>query len=129
MAERLVLEVDGLVPHSLNVYMGRSRWAWRGEKRRWVHRLGQAWMAARLGGARWSRPPQGPVAVTIERITARENPLDPDNAVGACKPLLDALRELDLLADDTAALVALTVRQPRLPKAKRTRITLETQTC
>lgn len=123
---RLVLEVDGAVPKSLNAFMGRSRWAWRGEKARWVRRLRDAWLAATIrGAARWPTPPRRPVRVTIERITARENALDPDNAIGSAKPALDALRHLQLLADDTAAALSLTVRQPKQPKTRRTRITLE----
>lgn len=122
---RLVLEVDA-VPHSLNRFMGRSRWAWRGEKARWVKRLQDAWLRAKVrGGAPWPTPPPRPVRVIVERITARQDALDADNASGACKPILDALRHLQLLADDTAAAITLTVRQPKQSRTRRTRITLE----
>lgn len=124
---RLVLEVDA-VPHSLNRFMGRSRWAWRGEKARWVRLLREAWREAHYYGRRdeaWPILPPRPVRVTVERITPRENALDADNAHGACKPILDALRHLQLLADDTAAAITLTVLQPKQPKTRRTRITLE----
>lgn len=122
---RLVLEVP-VVPKSLNAYMGRSRWAWRGEKARWVTRLSHAWLLAKVRGAQpWPTPPPRPVRVTVERITPRADALDADNAHGACKPILDALRHLQLLADDTAAAITLTVLQPKQPKTRRTRITLE----
>lgn len=124
---RLVLEVPGEVPHSLNRFMGRSRWAWRGEKVRWVQRLSVAWLMAKATGlaGQWPTPPPRPVRVTVERITPRADALDADNAHGACKPILDALRHLQLLADDTAAAITLTVLQPKQPKTRRTRITLE----
>lgn len=127
---RLVLEVDGLVPVTLNAYMGRSRWAYRGQKARWIGRLRDAWWQARAETPRetaaWLSPPTRRVRCTIERITPRQDALDIDNAYGSVKPVLDALRALRLLADDTAARLDLVVRQPKgAPKQRLTRVTLE----
>jgi hypothetical protein len=127
---RLVLEVQDAVPKSLNAFMGRSRWAWRGEKTKWIGRLSKAWWVAKAEQGRaavaWPTPPTRKVRVTVERITPRANALDADNLAGSCKPLLDALRHLQLLADDTTEAIDLVVRQPKgEPKQKLTRITLE----
>lgn len=127
---RLVLEVPDHVPASLNAYMGRSRWPYRAAKRQWLRWVGDAWraeLAARgRRGVAWPMPPVGRVRVTVERITPRADALDADNAHGACKPILDALRELGLLADDTVAAIDLVVAQPKgAPHERRTRVTLE----
>jgi hypothetical protein len=82
--------------------------------------------SGRQPGPAWPTPPIGQVRCTIDRITPRADALDPDNAAGAVKPLLDALRGLSLLADDTAAALDLVVRQPKgAPRERLTRVTLE----
>ena len=60
---------------------------------------------AALAFARWDREPvRSPVAVIVTRyLGPRERALDPDNAVSACKPLLDALVHHGVIAGDTPA--------------------------
>ena len=59
-----------------------------------------------------SKRAKGRKRVTITRVLGpRERLYDPDNLVGACKPLLDALRAAGYIEDDTAALIDLHVAQ------------------
>jgi hypothetical protein len=126
----LVLEVPGVVPQSPNAWVGRSHWAYRTQKDRWIRLLLDAWMVALAVEPAltrsWPRPPTTRVRCTVERITPRKDALDLDNAYGSVKPLLDSLRYLRLIADDTAAVLELVVRQPKgAPKQRDTRIALE----
>jgi len=88
----------------------------------------QARADAGRGPALWRCPPRCRVRVTIERFARTENALDADNLVGGCKPVLDALRTLDLVDDDKHAAIELVTRQPKSPyqrPALWTQITLE----
>ena len=127
---RLVLEVPNYVPASLNAFVGRSRWAYPAEKALWAKRVNIAYLEAKIADRRtvfqWPLPPTWRVRVTVERITPRADALDPDNMYGACKVILDALRGLRLLQDDTARTVELVPLQPKgAPHERKTRITLE----
>lgn len=59
-------------------------------------------------------PPAGRVAVRITRYCAGR--LDPDNMSGGCKPLLDALVQLEILEDDTEECVEVEYRQKKGPR-------------
>jgi hypothetical protein len=51
---------------------------------------------------------------------------DKDNAYGACKPLIDALKHWKLIFDDTAEYLELSVEQSKCPhKQRHTEIELE----
>lgn len=56
-------------------------------------------------------PADGKRLVEITLIGPRD--LDPDNATAACKPLLDAIRRLGWLVDDSPAHLELVVTQER----------------
>jgi Holliday junction resolvase RusA-like endonuclease len=62
--------------------------------------------------------------VTITIHNARQ--YDRDNAWGACKPILDAMKQLGLIVDDRAAYCELEVKQEKSTrKDKRTVIQVE----
>lgn len=73
---------------------------------------------AELKGRRaWLRlisPAEGPRLVRIvRRYRSARYELDHDNLVGGCKPLVDALVKVGLLADDRPGLVTVTYEQER----------------
>ena len=68
------------------------------------------------------RPPGASARVTIERVSPRL--LDRDNLYGGAKLLIDAMKRLDLIRDDSDRWVDLVVTQARGPA--RTMVRLET---
>ncbi|HWE64785.1 MAG TPA: hypothetical protein VHB98_23985 [Chloroflexota bacterium] len=62
------------------------------------------------------------VCITLVR-KGRSQPMDPDNAVAACKPLIDGLRIGGVLVDDSPAHIALDVCQ-EVGSRRETRITI-----
>lgn len=128
---RLVLLLEGATPSLNELANKRTRWAYRRNRARWLKRLSDAWFTARAAAGRgpepWLRPPKGTVRVTVERLTARENPLDYDNLIGGLKPLLDGMRKLQFIDDDNPRAIELVARQPKRegPGANMTRLTLE----
>lgn len=70
------------------------------------------------------KPAKGKVKVTITLHNARQ--YDRDNAYGACKPVMDAMKQLGMIVDDRAAYCDLTVKQEKSRrKDKRTVIEVE----
>lgn len=80
---------------SPNVTM-RMHWRRRREYNRQV--LEAVWLAARQAGIR-GRPKWTPIELDIELRCG--GVMDEDNAVGACKPLIDALTKLGIIPDDS----------------------------
>lgn len=122
----IVLEIPK-APPSLNTYkgmhplaqhrLGRKLWAdvctallaqGHGTRMRVVEMKGRrAWLGL-------ISPATGPRIVRIvRRYRSARYELDHDNLVGGCKPLVDALVKVGLLADDTPALVHVTYEQER----------------
>lgn len=128
---RLVLLLEGATPSLNEIVNKRTRWAYRRHRARWLKRLSDAWLQARIAAGRgpepWLRPPKALVRVTVERLTARENPLDDDNLIGGLKPLLDGLRKLHFIDDDNPRAITIVASQPKRegPGANMTRLTLE----
>jgi len=58
--------------------------------------------------------------VTITRTSPRM--LDADNATGGCKPIIDCLRQLSLIVDDSPEHIELIVRQEKGKAATRIQI-------
>jgi len=54
-----------------------------------------------------------PVKMRCSVILAHSRPFDPDNAVGAVKPVIDALKRWGLIFDDTPEYLDLTVEQKK----------------
>lgn len=128
---KLVLDIPWPTP-SLNDFAHKgSRWAYRTTKTRWLRRITDAWLDVRATAGRrdiWPTPPVLKVRVTIERYGRTANALDADNFLGGLKPVLDALRELRLIADDRALaidLVGAQLKNPYRAPPMWTRITLE----
>lgn len=90
-----------VVPFDANVLSLNKRLHWRSR-----HRLNQqAKEAARLAWMQAGSPRlRGPVAVTVTLHRGRK--VDPDNALGALKPLVDALFKDGITPDDSAEWVA-----------------------
>lgn len=64
-----------------------------------------------------------PVSVTIIRYG--KQPLDPDNLVGGCKVLIDALKDHGLIADDSPQYLTLAVSQ-QIDQMARTQVSIRT---
>ncbi len=108
---------------SLNVWQ-RMHWAVRKrEQHKWAMIVYGALLIA--GWSRISARAFGKRRLTIERFGVRA--LDPDNACGGAKPVIDELRHLGLLLDDTPEMVELVVRSGKKKRGEdpHTRITLE----
>lgn len=117
----LDLEILAATP-SLNAFMGRSRWAYVAAQKEWLGWVWKAWLNARVSTGRpldWPRPPRRHVTVTIERITNRPL-LDDDNFRGGLKVLLDALKQSELIADDSPQAITIRAIQTRLPPVGKT---------
>lgn len=129
---KLVLRIPWATPSLNEVANRRSRFAYRATRARWMKRVSDAWLDAKAewgrGRAVWPRPPHGRVRVTVERFGRTEHALDADNMMGGLKPVLDALRALQLVDDDRHAAIDLVALQPRNPYRSPlmwTQITLE----
>ena len=100
----MTITIPGVLPSSNAVL----RWHWTRRARLWREWSRAVWAATRATPR--TRSVQDPVAVEVVHHRARL--LDPDNAVGAVKPLLDALVAAGLVYDDsTQYLRRLTVIQ------------------
>lgn len=97
---------------SLNEWQ-RMHWAARKKlQKRWGRMLHAKWLAS--GGMQMLDRAKGRRRVTIERYGMRV--LDPDNLAAGCKPVLDELRALGLLLDDTPAMLELVCRNEKRSK-------------
>jgi hypothetical protein len=109
-----VLAIPEATP-SLNAFAyKRSPYVYPRLRGHWLRQIRDAWLVARsqsLALAGFVPPARAHLAVF------RDGPqvLDPDNLVGGCKPILDALRRLTLIADDKPAALQLDVHQARAP--------------
>jgi hypothetical protein len=120
----LELAIAAVTP-SLNAIANRRQpWSYPRLRAKWDTLLEDAlWLAAGEGRlAAWPMPPAGRVRVTIERASPQR--IDPDNVVGGVKPVLDGLRSLGVLADDSPDAIELVVRAVKGPTPA-TRIVLE----
>ena len=54
----------------------------------------------------------------VRFISRRVRPIDTDNLVGGCKPLIDCLRAASLIPNDDPASITLVVDQERVSKRK-----------
>jgi hypothetical protein len=128
---RLVLQIPWPTPSLNDLANVRSRWAYKTTRARWERRVSDAWFDAKVAAGRsviWVKPPRCRVRVTIERFARTAHALDADNLVGGCKPVLDALRKLELIDEDRHAAIELVTRQQKSPyryPAMWTQITLE----
>ena len=115
----LVLSIPYPTP-SLNAFANPSgrRWKYAQIRKHW-HRYAQdALLEARAEARRplaWPRPPAEPVRVEVIRFAPEHQWLDRDNLYGGLKPLLDALRSFEVLADDTTKAIDLVARQEVSP--------------
>ena len=105
------------VPPSLNKYL-RMHWA---EKARLRGRIGREIAATMIDFG--YEIPKGKVIVRIALFHPRL--FDDDNATGACKPLLDGMRDAGLIRNDSPTWMRLEVSQKRDNKNPRTEIEIE----
>jgi hypothetical protein len=121
----LVLTVFRATP-SLNEFANLRRshaWRYRDLRRIWDRAIGDALLEARAAYRKpltWPRPPEARVTVRVTRFAPAHHHLDPDNLTGGLKPLLDALKGHQVIADDTPKAIELEavqavspVRQPQ----------------
>lgn len=129
----LVLRIPWATPSLNELANRRSRFAYKAQRTRWLRRINEAFLEAKAarGHSRvsiWEKPPKCRVRVTVERFGRMEHALDGDNFTGGLKPVLDALRKLELIDNDTHQAIDLQGRQPKNPHRAPTmwtRITLE----
>jgi hypothetical protein len=110
------------VPLSPNKLLGKHWSAKAKERTLWMNEIiyGKVEGIPQLSH-RWAKEK---VKVIITIHNARQ--YDRDNAWGACKPILDAMKALGLIVDDRAAWCELEVRQEKSTrKDKRTEIYVE----
>ena len=91
-----------------------NAWKYRSLRKAWLDAIGQALLEARVEYRRplpWPRPPKERVTIAITRHAPEHNWLDPDNLTGGLKPVLDALKAHELIANDTAKDIDLVVNQ------------------
>lgn len=102
------LEFPGVVPPSLNEYLREYRhWAKRRRLRRtWAWRL-TVELARVAPGV--TGPDQPKMSVNV--IIYRPRRLDKDGAYGGCKPVLDAMRDVGLIRNDSERWLDLGVSQ------------------
>lgn len=111
------LEVPKASP-SLNEINGRHWRHYREQKKLWEKEI---WVAKSQAGI-YGMPMFKRAKVSIERYGL--NLLDVDNLTGGCKMIIDALRALGLIEDDSPAHIDLTVKQ-HCSKSPRTLISVQ----
>jgi hypothetical protein len=85
------------VPPSLNKYL-RMHWA---VKKKLRYTLGNL-IVIGLGGAEVDKnPPKMRVQISVHSKGARARMIDRDNLYGSCKPLIDAMRDVGLIRNDS----------------------------
>lgn len=117
MSARFTLTVAKASP-SLNTINGRHWSHYRQQKKLWMQLILVAKMEAKVYG----RPMLARAKVSIERFGSKL--LDGDNLVGGCKNLIDCLKALGIIVDDSPKHIDLTVSQ-HLSKNIRTVIHIE----
>jgi hypothetical protein len=123
----LVLTILRATP-SLNNFANLRRQPWRYPeiRRIWSRAIRDALLEARIAERRplpWPRPPHERVHVRVTRYAPEHQWLDQDNLAGGLKPLLDALKAHELIADDTTKAIDLEPRQEVSPFTQPTRWT------
>jgi hypothetical protein len=103
-----------------------SKYKYRELRKRWNREIGDALLEARVAERkplRWPRPPKERVYLVVTRYAPEHQWLDADNLAGGMKPVLDALKAHDVIADDNTRAIELTTRQDVSPHAQPTRWT------
>lgn len=103
-----------------------GKWKYRQLRRTWHAEVKDALLEARVAERqplRWPRPPKDLVYIVVTRYAPAHHWLDPDNLIGGLKPILDALRAHDVIADDSPRAIELTAGQDVSPHAQPTRWT------
>jgi Holliday junction resolvase RusA-like endonuclease len=118
MSQRVIILTIPKASPSLNTINGQHWNHYRQQKRAWLDLI---WVA-KLDAGIYGMPMFERAKVSIERFGTRS--LDVDNLTGGCKMLIDSLRQLGLIVDDSPAHIALTVTQ-RISKTPRTVIHVE----
>lgn len=124
----LTLRIPRATP-SLNDFANPHRsgkWKYRQLRRVWHRALQDALLEARVAERtplRWPLPPKELVQVRVTRYAPEHQWLDADNLAGGLKPVLDALKAFDVIADDNSKAIELTLRQAVSPYAQPTRWT------
>gem|GEM_PF-2139321 len=91
-----------------------ARWKYAALRKAWLKDIGTAVLEARSAQRRplaWPRPPRERVVVLVTRYAPAHHWLDPDNLTGGLKPVLDGLKALELIPDDSTADIDLVVNQ------------------
>ena len=104
----------------------RQPWRYRDIRRTWYRAVQDALIEARSATRvplAWPRPPHVQVTVQVTRYAPAHQWLDPDNLAGGLKPVLDALKAHEVIADDTAKAIKLIPRQDVSPHQQPTRWT------
>ncbi len=98
------------VPPSPNRVLGRH-WSMKArEKDKWV-----LWVRAKMPTVH----PKPVVKMRLRVILAHSRSYDEDNAYGACKPVIDALKRWQLIFDDSPQYLDLTIEQEKCPRKQR----------
>lgn len=98
------------VPPSLNRVMGKHWRVKNGEKDKWI-----LLVRSQIIPVPMSRISRKRVKITLHH----SRPYDKDNAYGAVKPVVDALRHWNLIWDDTREYLDLAVEQEKCPHKQR----------
>ena len=123
----LTLQVPEATP-SLNAFSNPSgrRWKYLRLRRHWKVAIKDALLEARAATRTplaWPRPPKEFVLVQVTRYAPAHHWLDADNLAGGMKPLLDALKAHEVIADDAPTAIDLVPRQEVSPHAQPSRWT------
>ncbi len=114
-----ILATTPSLNHWANTTPAVARWKYRDLRQRWLRHVNDALLEARSQGVMatrfWPRPPQTRVDVSVIRYAPPHHWLDEDNLTGGLKPLLDALKALELIRDDNPRAIALHVSQAVSP--------------